>query len=947
MVWDESVIGWNRFWMKVSWMKLSSLVDEMVLDESVFGWKCFWMKVFLDEFFFAIWMKVYLTSGHTTSTREPHHKHTTSTPQAHQAHHKHTTPHQTPHTPHTHHHDFGQFWGQLAQVELAQVRIWLDLQDFEIKNTFSHLFFMILLEVNTIQNCSEEKNCWTELNYNKHDSPNISKNHEVSWNMQSFAHFKPEKSKAGWSIGSEWGKWVQKLWLHVHRNQKCHVMFVKEANNVFICSEMSRVPCTRWKFVRVRTVCDVVWSWWWRSSSRRLVGSGLSSSGFCPVVYKLFPMTSEASQTIRRQLAELSGSCIMVSIHPPWPLNPKRLQSSNWFRIELRRLECHSCQSTEKSATLRWRARATPLFLGDQEDKLRLFGVDVRWERWVPDLKKEQSCFHPPTWGGGGGGRHDVSHKMSVFPQKLSPSKIWPLFFFPVLFCAQSKDFPMCQNLQKIFSKSQIRNFLKDELHDLTEQADRTESPWKILSWSKKKSYQLSSKVCIFSDPVRLRKVSIASKIKKNLGKTKNFSFRFNPRMLSENNARDSVSVRVTDQKCTTVRFPIKIQKILNDDMRHPCNFEKRIIFMPMFNNTELDQKHNENVYKQNSKNASVHAKAVSRTSNCSRITWEKNCTAEIVNLEFACSSAWNLLQSKDPGKNLPSWQSEFENSQNSDENNCHHPSVQNQWVGKDAHSHRSFDLNPPLRKCKKNKTCMSQLTSFEAPLSCEKHQGANIIVGAVLPCLLSHKEGVRQNLWNICVFLRIFMVTEKRIFFGCKKGHVAHPYSKPLSSPNTSSKLPIKSRPCSFAWSINFTAFSSFSYLCLLPSVFPCTSPIPMTRFSSCCCGSWCLPAHNHKQQSSCPSRFNDLIVTRASVTFFSKLSLLSNHNLQSICFFCLLWFSRMSYIPWHTQSHVCHLSLSVKFLQLALDNTLATLNGCVHVSMSRKMTTHFRTVW
>ena len=48
MVWDESVIGRNRFWMKVSldepvfwmkvsWMKLSSLLDEMVLDESVFG----------------------------------------------------------------------------------------------------------------------------------------------------------------------------------------------------------------------------------------------------------------------------------------------------------------------------------------------------------------------------------------------------------------------------------------------------------------------------------------------------------------------------------------------------------------------------------------------------------------------------------------------------------------------------------------------------------------------------------------------------------------------------------------------------------------------------------------------------------------------------------------------------------------------------------------------
>ena len=50
----------------MSWMKLSSLLDEMVLDESVFGRKCFWMKVFLDEFFFAIWMKVYLTGQTTT-----------------------------------------------------------------------------------------------------------------------------------------------------------------------------------------------------------------------------------------------------------------------------------------------------------------------------------------------------------------------------------------------------------------------------------------------------------------------------------------------------------------------------------------------------------------------------------------------------------------------------------------------------------------------------------------------------------------------------------------------------------------------------------------------------------------------------------------------------------------------------------------------------------------
>ena len=40
----------------MSWMKLSSLLDEMVLDESVFGSKCFWMKMFLeflDEFFFC------------------------------------------------------------------------------------------------------------------------------------------------------------------------------------------------------------------------------------------------------------------------------------------------------------------------------------------------------------------------------------------------------------------------------------------------------------------------------------------------------------------------------------------------------------------------------------------------------------------------------------------------------------------------------------------------------------------------------------------------------------------------------------------------------------------------------------------------------------------------------------------------------------------------------
>ena len=65
---DENVIGRNRFWMKVSWMRLSSVLDEscfwmrVFLDESFF-----WMKVFLDEsvfwmsFFFAIWMTVYLT----------------------------------------------------------------------------------------------------------------------------------------------------------------------------------------------------------------------------------------------------------------------------------------------------------------------------------------------------------------------------------------------------------------------------------------------------------------------------------------------------------------------------------------------------------------------------------------------------------------------------------------------------------------------------------------------------------------------------------------------------------------------------------------------------------------------------------------------------------------------------------------------------------------------
>ena len=36
---DENVTGRNRFWMKLSWVKLS-----IVLDESVF-----WTKVFLDE----------------------------------------------------------------------------------------------------------------------------------------------------------------------------------------------------------------------------------------------------------------------------------------------------------------------------------------------------------------------------------------------------------------------------------------------------------------------------------------------------------------------------------------------------------------------------------------------------------------------------------------------------------------------------------------------------------------------------------------------------------------------------------------------------------------------------------------------------------------------------------------------------------------------------------
>ena len=37
----------------MSWMKLSSVLDEMVLDESVFGRRCFWMRVFLDESVFG------------------------------------------------------------------------------------------------------------------------------------------------------------------------------------------------------------------------------------------------------------------------------------------------------------------------------------------------------------------------------------------------------------------------------------------------------------------------------------------------------------------------------------------------------------------------------------------------------------------------------------------------------------------------------------------------------------------------------------------------------------------------------------------------------------------------------------------------------------------------------------------------------------------------------
>ena len=34
-----------------------------VLDENVIGRNHFWMKVFLDEFFFAIWMNMYLTNS--------------------------------------------------------------------------------------------------------------------------------------------------------------------------------------------------------------------------------------------------------------------------------------------------------------------------------------------------------------------------------------------------------------------------------------------------------------------------------------------------------------------------------------------------------------------------------------------------------------------------------------------------------------------------------------------------------------------------------------------------------------------------------------------------------------------------------------------------------------------------------------------------------------------
>ena len=50
---DENVIGEPVFW------------DEIAEDESVFG-----LKVFLNEFFFAIWMKVCLTN--TTQNIDPH-----------------------------------------------------------------------------------------------------------------------------------------------------------------------------------------------------------------------------------------------------------------------------------------------------------------------------------------------------------------------------------------------------------------------------------------------------------------------------------------------------------------------------------------------------------------------------------------------------------------------------------------------------------------------------------------------------------------------------------------------------------------------------------------------------------------------------------------------------------------------------------------------------------
>ena len=37
MVLDKSAIGRNLLWTRVSWMKLSSFLNEIVLDESVFG----------------------------------------------------------------------------------------------------------------------------------------------------------------------------------------------------------------------------------------------------------------------------------------------------------------------------------------------------------------------------------------------------------------------------------------------------------------------------------------------------------------------------------------------------------------------------------------------------------------------------------------------------------------------------------------------------------------------------------------------------------------------------------------------------------------------------------------------------------------------------------------------------------------------------------------------